>query len=124
MSTENATEKVLPFSTLKRIIPFDYDTNEIALEAYEPLAEVVEILRQDNDIKAIITGYTDTVGSDDYNRKLSEFRANIVKSYLVGTGINPARIGAIGRGEEDPLKPNTTREGRMANRRVEIELTY
>jgi outer membrane protein OmpA-like peptidoglycan-associated protein len=45
-----------------------------------------------------------------------------VKSYLAGQGISPSRMTAVGKGEEEPLKPNTTREGRRANRRVEIEL--
>ena len=77
---------------------------------------------QNSKFKAIVRGHTDALGHSEYNRKLSEFRANIVKSYLVGKGINPDRVQAIGVGEENPLRPNTTREGRQANRRVEIEL--
>jgi outer membrane protein OmpA-like peptidoglycan-associated protein len=70
----------------------------------------------------VIKGYTDDAGSDIYNKKLSAFRANIVKSYIIGQGVNPTRITAVGIGEEKPLKPNTTREGRRQNRRVEVEL--
>jgi outer membrane protein OmpA-like peptidoglycan-associated protein len=77
---------------------------------------------QNPGITIVIKGYTDSLGSYAYNKGLSEFRANMVKSYLVGRGISPARVRAIGMGEENPLKPNTTEEGRKANRRVELEL--
>ena len=77
---------------------------------------------QDPAIVMVIKGYSDNAGSGTYNKKLSAFRANIVKSYLIGQGVNPSRITAVGIGEEKPLKPNTTREGRRANRRVELEL--
>jgi outer membrane protein OmpA-like peptidoglycan-associated protein len=79
-------------------------------------------MMQNPAIVMIIKGYADKAGSYVYNKKLSEFRANIVKSYLVGQGISPTRIETVGMGEKDPLKPNRTAEGRRANRRVEIEL--
>ena len=74
-------------------------------------------------IVMVIKGYSDDAGSGTYNKKLSAFRANIVKSYLVGQGITPSHITAVGIGEKKPLKPNTTREGRRANRRVEVEIS-
>ena len=70
----------------------------------------------------VIKGYSDNAGSGTYNKKLSAFRANIVKSYLVGQGITPSRINTVGMGEKDPIKSNRTAEGRRANRRVEVEL--
>jgi general secretion pathway protein A len=74
------------------------------------------------DFNIVIKGYTDSFGSNEYNRNLSAFRANVVKSYLAGKGIHPTRIKAMGMGDVAPLKPNTTSEGRAANRRVEIEV--
>jgi general secretion pathway protein A len=53
---------------------------------------------------------------------LSIFRANVVKSYFVGQGINPAKIKSFGMGSENPIESNDTIQGRRANRRIEIEL--
>ena len=113
-----------PFSPedLKLTIPFNYNTNEIPPEAYESLDKIAAIMLHDQSIEISARGYTDALGRPGYNRKLSMFRANIVKSYLVGKGINPRRIRATGMGEENPLRPNTNEIGRKANRRVEIEL--
>jgi general secretion pathway protein A len=79
-------------------------------------------MSQEQSLTMVIKGYSDNAGSGTYNKKLSAFRANIVKSYLVGQGISPTRIKSVGMGQEDPVKPNRTAEGRRANRRVEVEL--
>ena len=107
---------------LKLIIPFSININELSPEAYEILDRLAAAMAQNHSIEIIVTGYTDTLGDYHYNKKLSEFRANIVKSYLVAKGISPLRIQIIGMGEENPLEPNTSAAGRCANRRVEIEL--
>jgi general secretion pathway protein A len=104
------------------VIPFGYNSNEVPESAYGSLAKCARIMMQNPAIVMVIKGYSDNAGSGTYNKKLSAFRANIVKSYLIGQGVNPTRITAVGIGEKKPLKPNTTREGRRANRRVEIEI--
>jgi outer membrane protein OmpA-like peptidoglycan-associated protein len=78
-------------------------------------------LLQKTELNIVIKGYTDSIGGNEYNRNLSAFRANVVKSYLSGKGVNPARMRAMGMGDASPQMPNTTPEGRAANRRVEIE---
>jgi len=75
-----------------------------------------------HDLVVSSRGYTDALGSSEYNRSLSTFRANVVKSYLAGKGINPNRMRVIGMGNAAPRMANNTPEGRAANRRVEIEL--
>jgi outer membrane protein OmpA-like peptidoglycan-associated protein len=75
------------------------------------------------EIEIAVKGYTDTLGRPEYNKTLSEFRANVVRAYLVGKGISSTRIEAVGMGEENPLQPNTNVASRAANRRVEIEIT-
>ena len=120
-SFEYVEEPFLP-EDLRLTIPFDYNTNEIPTEAYESLDEIAGIMLRDQDLEISVKGYTDALGRPAYNKKLSRFRANIVKSYLVAKGVNAERIDAIGMGEKDPLGLNTTDEGRKANRRVEIEL--
>jgi general secretion pathway protein A len=106
----------------KWVIPFEYDTNELPPESLARLDELSGQLLLKTDLNIVIKGYTDSIGSAEYNRNLSAFRANVVKSYLAGKGIDPTHIKVVGMGDAAPLKPNTTSEGRSANRRVEIEV--
>ncbi len=118
----NDHEQPLLPGDLNLIIHFDYNTNELSAKAYDILNRFAVVVVENSDIEIIVRGYTDTLGSYRYNKKLSELRANTVKSYMVAKGISPMRIQAIGIGEENPLKPNTSVTGRRANRRVEIEV--
>jgi OOP family OmpA-OmpF porin len=70
-----------------------------------------------------IGGFTDSVGSDSLNLKLSDKRANAVKDYLVENGVDAAKLTATGFGEENPIDSNKTRAGRAKNRRVEVKVT-
>ncbi len=70
----------------------------------------------------IAVGHTDSVGGDAYNQKLSVSRAEAVKAYLVGKGIEKNRVYTEGKGEKQPVADNKTAEGRAKNRRVEIEV--
>ena len=67
-----------------------------------------------------IQGHTDSSGSADLNRALSMLRAEAVREYLIGKGIDPARMTAVGYGEDLPIGDNATAEGRAMNRRVEL----
>jgi outer membrane protein OmpA-like peptidoglycan-associated protein len=71
----------------------------------------------------VIEGHTDSRGTDSYNERLSRLRAMAVRSYLIDRGVDPDRIRAVGRGEEEPIASNTDPEGRANNRRVEIVVT-
>ena len=88
------------------------------------LNDVVKILKDNPDMKLNIDGHTDDIGSNATNQKLSETRANAVKTYMVSKGVDPSRINAVGHGEEMPIAPNTTAAGRQKNRRVEMKLGY
>ncbi|WAS99576.1 OmpA family protein [Nannocystis punicea] len=68
----------------------------------------------------VVEGYTDSKGSDAFNERLSEERAQAVRDFLVEHGVAPERIQARGMGESDPVASNKTAEGRANNRRVEI----
>ena len=75
------------------------------------------------DANIVIKGFTDSTGSYSYNVSVSEFRANTIKTFLVGKGVGAERIKTIGLGPENPIADNKTDEGRRKNRRVEIELS-
>ena len=77
---------------------------------------------QKTDFDISIRGYSDAFGSSEYDEHLSDFRANLVKRYLVRKGINPNRIRVIGMGDAAPSAVTDTSEGRAANRRAVIEL--
>jgi outer membrane protein OmpA-like peptidoglycan-associated protein len=84
------------------------------------LNKLVAFLNEYPDRTAAIEGYTDSVGSEDFNQGLSERRADSVKSYLVGQGIGALRLSASGKGENDPVSGNDSATGRQQNRRVEV----
>ncbi len=67
-------------------------------------------------------GHTDSVGSEAYNQSLSVRRAEAIKAYLIGKGIEKGRVYSEGKGENSPEADNRTAEGRQKNRRVEIEV--
>ena len=79
-------------------------------------------LKENKGYDVIIYGYTDSVGDANKNKALSQKRANTVKEALVRYGIKSTRLTAIGKGEENPIADNSTKEGRAQNRRIEVEL--
>jgi OOP family OmpA-OmpF porin len=101
---------------------FDFDRAELKARARAKLDDLANQL-QGADIKSIlVVGYTDGVGTDAYNDKLSEKRAVSVRDYLVSKGVNPNLIDTQGRGKRDPVASNATKEGRAQNRRVEVKV--
>ena len=105
------------------IIGFRMDSNEFSDDAYDLMNHLAHVIKQKPGLKIAVNGYTDSLGNYDYNRRLSAFRATVVKSYLIGQGVAPSRISTYGKGPEDPIESNSTKEGRAANRRVEIILS-
>ena len=106
----------------KSIIYFRHNSNELPAKAYETLDSIVRTTSQRTDLKITVEGYTDSHGDPVYNRQLSKYRADMVKNYLIGHGIAPANVIAVGRGPQNPIKSNKTFEGRKQNRRVEIQV--
>ena len=121
---EQADQLPIEVIPAKRIIPFDFDTNDLAPSAYVQLDQVIVDMQLYPQAQLLVTGYTDDSGGESYNQRLSQFRANIVKTYLVGKGIAAERIEAFGAGAQNPIASNATDSGRKANRRVEIEWLY
>ncbi|MGB3276986.1 MAG: OmpA family protein [Castellaniella sp.] len=101
---------------------FDFDKATLKPEGKQVLDQVAQQAGSVNLETVIATGHTDSIGTEAYNQKLSERRANTVKQYLISKGVPADRIYAEGKGELQPVASNKTREGRAQNRRVEIEI--
>ncbi len=101
---------------------FQVSSSKLLAKSYKSLKEVAQILKDNPTYKIDINGYTSSTGTEDYNQKLSESRANAVKQYLIGNGVDTSKITATGFGENDPIADNKTAAGRAKNRRVEMKL--
>jgi outer membrane protein OmpA-like peptidoglycan-associated protein len=99
---------------------FDTGKSTLKQNAQISLAKVSAILEQYPDLKLQIEGYTDAIGSDAYNLKLSEDRAHSTQAFLVNNGVNPGNVSALGFGKSNPVADNGTASGRAQNRRVEM----
>jgi outer membrane protein OmpA-like peptidoglycan-associated protein len=99
---------------------FDFDKYTLKPEANVKLAKVSGILLAYPDLKLQVEGYTDNIGSDEYNQKLSENRADAVRNFLVSQGVQQSNINAQGYGKADPIADNSTSAGRAQNRRVQL----
>src|SRR5689334_313249 len=87
------------------------------------LDQAIDALKRYPEIKVELDGHTDSIGTDAYNQKLSERRAQIVYDYLTSHGVDPSRITAVkGFGETQPIDTNATKEGRARNRRTEMKV--
>ncbi len=84
--------------------------------------ELVDLLKDNPKLIIEISSHTDDVGTNEYNQKLSQARAESVVNYLIGHGIDKSRLIAKGYGEGKPIAPNTTPEGRQKNRRTEFKI--
>jgi OOP family OmpA-OmpF porin len=101
---------------------FDFDKYALKPEGKAKLDDLVGKMAGMNLEVIIAVGHTDSIGTDEYNQKLSVRRSNAVKDYLVSKGVEKNRIYTEGKGEKEPIASNKTAEGRAKNRRVEIEM--
>jgi outer membrane protein OmpA-like peptidoglycan-associated protein len=99
---------------------FDTGSANLSTGAREKLARVAGVLLSHPGLKLQVEGHTDSVGEADYNHRLSENRADSVRTYLVGQGIASTAVGTAGFGESQPVASNSTAAGRQQNRRVEL----
>jgi OmpA-OmpF porin, OOP family len=99
---------------------FEFDSAKLLPASEVILDEVVTVLKNNPTVKIEIEGHTDGKGSDEYNMKLSQNRADSVHKYLITKGIEAARLSTKGYGESKPIADNNTDEGRAQNRRIEL----
>jgi outer membrane protein OmpA-like peptidoglycan-associated protein len=101
-------------------VTFTTGKAELTYESLQILDEVAASLHAWPEVKVEIQGHTDSTGGAELNRALSMLRAESVREYLIGKGIDPTRMTAVGLGEDLPIGNNATAEGRAMNRRVEL----
>ena len=101
-------------------VNFEFDSAKLTDGSSAMLDEGVKILKRHSDLKVEIAGHTDSQGAEEYNQGLSERRAQAVADYLIAHGANGSNITVKGYGESQPVADNGTKEGRAANRRVEL----
>jgi len=102
---------------------FDFNQYTLKPGAREKLAKVSGILLAYPGLQIRLEGYTDNIGSDEYNLKLSEERASAVRDYLVAQGVPSSTVSAVGLGKADPVASNDNQAGRQQNRRVDMVVT-
>lgn len=103
-------------------ITFETDKYAIVPEFGPALDVVAGLMLKYNATNVDVNGYTDSTGSDAYNLKLSQQRANAVAGALIQRGVSPQRLLPVGYGKADPVASNSTADGRAQNRRVELRI--
>jgi OmpA-OmpF porin, OOP family len=114
--------QVQKFTGIIQGINFKFNSDVITKNSYPILDKAAQVLKDYPDVKLEIQGHTDNKGGADYNKDLSQRRANSVRAYFVGKGIDESRLTAVGYGLEMPIADNKTEKGRAKNRRVEFKL--
>jgi outer membrane protein OmpA-like peptidoglycan-associated protein len=120
-SLEKKVAVPFPFQEENVLIHFKHNSNELPDQSFAKLDQMADYLLHNPEVSINIKGFTDSTGSYSYNISVSEFRANTIKTYLIGKGVDITRIKAFGLGPENPIASNETGAGRRKNRRVEIE---
>lgn len=115
---EYGCEKVV---SLRLQTNFKTNSTEITPDYRKEIKKVADVATENKKFKIILEGHTDSSGAANYNKKLSEKRAQAVKDVLVEMGVADSRISVVGYGEERPVASNKTAAGKAQNRRVEAK---
>lgn len=108
--------------TILKGVNFDFDKDTLRPDAKPILDEAAAVMQRYPEIKVEIGGHTDSVGSDEYNRDLSDRRARTVMDYFISKGVDADRLSSKGYGEAAPVTGNESVSGRAQNRRVEMRV--
>jgi len=123
LSTNGNNEQGVVKSSFQNI-EFEFGSEKLNRDSYPTLNEIAVTLKDNSaKVRLSVAGYTDYVGTDEYNQALSVRRANSVRAYLLTQHVAASSVTIIGYGEKDPIATNNTSEGRQKNRRVEFQIT-
>ncbi|NNB88685.1 OmpA family protein [Corallococcus exiguus] len=103
-------------------VEFKTGSSQLTAKSQKMVGELGDVLKEKTDTRVRINGFTDSTGNADTNRQLSQTRAESVRRSLVRDGIPQARIEVSGEGDANPIAPNDTPEGRVQNRRIEVQV--
>lgn len=104
-------------------IHFAFNKSVIKPDSYHILDQMLSDIQGDSEVTSVrVEGHTDSIGSDEYNQKLSQARADSVRMYLINKGYPSEKINSVGMSEGTPVSDNSTKQGRSLNRRVELHL--
>lgn len=115
-----------PVELEKVVLRFGFEYNSTAIDpgSQTYLKDLAALMKDNKNLRLKLTGYTDNIGSERFNQRLSQARADQVKQLLVGEGVAQDRIETEGRGMLDPLNDNATEADRALNRRVELRIIH
>jgi outer membrane protein OmpA-like peptidoglycan-associated protein len=108
--------------TFKSDFLFAVNSSTLLAGAYDEINRVADVLNRYPQTTIVISGHTDSTGSEQYNQRLSERRADAVKNALLGMGVDPYRMTTVGFGKSKPIASNANEAGRQLNRRVELRI--
>lgn len=118
-----APQPLVVTETFHGIVQFPYDSSVPLPESSPVLQEALKLLTEHADLSVTLEGHASSEGTEAYNQKLSEHRAQAVKDYLVKNGVREGRLTVKGFGELEPVADNATEAGRRLNRRVEYTVS-
>lgn len=120
---DNEPEQAPEVVRVELDVKFDFDKSRVREESYSDIKNLADFMQQYPQTTTVVEGHTDSVGTDQYNQRLSERRAEAVRNVLVNEyGVQGNRVNSVGYGESRPVADNSTEEGRQINRRVEAEV--
>ena len=122
IGTSGSCQDELNDALSREKIQFKPDSGSVSANS-EFLLKMVAVIARNCDSKILIIGHTDNIGDRESNQRLSERRAGAVRNYLVRSGVNRERLGAMGFGHTRPIYENSTGEGREKNQRIEFFVT-
>jgi len=109
-------------SVVLQNIYFDFDKYVLLKESFPVLDKIIKYLNKNMNVRLLISGHTDNIGTEEYNEELSNKRAISVVDYLVTKGIGKGRLQSVGFGSRFPVDKNESEEGRQKNRRIEMKI--
>jgi outer membrane protein OmpA-like peptidoglycan-associated protein/tetratricopeptide (TPR) repeat protein len=101
---------------------FEFDKYELKPESFSSLKRLSKFLKENPQVRILISGHTDNVGNSSYNLQLSLQRAKRVQDYLFQQGFDSSRVEVEGKGDKNPMVPNSTLENQALNRRISIQI--